>query len=245
MKRIYFEFFHVSKHGKVSEKVMLTRIAVSISIIIACLVAMSFAAYAYFSYGLYSNNNTITAANYELSVKAGENQINGVTNITETTEFTISPTDETNASVGYCKIDIITTDNEKPYTFYTAPIWREADVENNKLSERIVKIEIPEGNALKVEVAFTAEWGTYSGEALNNDIITADLIGLAATTPPSPEEPPQLQESIGQQQAVTFTEQSDKETASVSSISTENKNDEAETKDVESSETTDTLEITE
>lgn len=185
MRRIYFEFFHVSNHGKVSEKALLTRIAVSIAIIIACMAAMSFAAYAYFSYGLYSDQSTLVAANYELSVKVNDEAVSSIKNITETTEFTITPTDETKATVGYCKINVVTTDsgnNVKNYTFYTAPIWREADAENNRLSSRTVKIEIPDGNTVKVDVSFTAEWGTYSGDALSGETITADLIGLTATT---------------------------------------------------------------
>lgn len=238
MKRIYFEFFHVSKHGKVSEKVMLTRIAVSIAIIIACMAAMSFAAYAYFSYGLYSDKSTIVAANYELSVKANDEAVSGIKSITETTEFTVTPTDDTNATVGYCKIDIITTDsgnNVKNYTFYTAPIWREADAENNRLSSRTVKIEIPDGNTTKVDVLFTAEWGTYSGEALSGDTITADLIGLTATATP-PTDNTEAQENPEQQAEPQTEEPPSDSTTTDAPSSTESKTEVASTDTTESDE---------
>ena len=188
MKRIYFEFFHISKHGKVSEKVMLTRIAVSIVTIIACMAAMSFAAYAYFSYGLYSSESTITAATYELNVTDitdAQNiiSVNDVYEITKSTDFQISVTDDTNASVGYCKITVITDlknadDTPVVQNFYTEPIWREDDAQNGKLNTRTIKIEIPDGK--RASVFFTAEWGSYSGEAIQNGTITADSISYAS-----------------------------------------------------------------
>lgn len=65
MKELYNEFFHIPKHGKVREKVMLMRTAITVVIMIVCLAAMSITAYAYFSYNVTSGSNTIKAANFD------------------------------------------------------------------------------------------------------------------------------------------------------------------------------------
>lgn len=68
MRKLYNEFFYIPKHGKVREKVMLTRIAMTVTIVIMCLAAMSITAYAYFSYNITSASNTIQAANFEAQI---------------------------------------------------------------------------------------------------------------------------------------------------------------------------------
>ena len=50
MKKLYNEFFYVPKYGKVKEKVMLMRTALTVVIMVVCLFAMSLTAYAYFSH---------------------------------------------------------------------------------------------------------------------------------------------------------------------------------------------------
>ena len=68
MRKLYRELFYVPKHGKVNDKVMLGRIVITITIIVTCLVAMSFTAYAYFSYNVTSVSNTIKAAEFYTDV---------------------------------------------------------------------------------------------------------------------------------------------------------------------------------
>ena len=68
MRKFYNEFFYIPKHGKIREKVMLTRIAMTVTIVIMCLAAMSITAYAYFSYNITSASNKIQAANFETNV---------------------------------------------------------------------------------------------------------------------------------------------------------------------------------
>ena len=57
MRKLYNEFFYIPKHGKVREKVMLTRLTMTITIVIMCLAAMSITAYAYFSYNITSGKD--------------------------------------------------------------------------------------------------------------------------------------------------------------------------------------------
>ncbi|MBR4288450.1 MAG: LysM peptidoglycan-binding domain-containing protein [Clostridia bacterium] len=64
MKELYEEFFHIPKNGKIHEKVMICRTAVTVMIMVVCLIAMSVTAYAYFSHEVTSGSNMIKAANF-------------------------------------------------------------------------------------------------------------------------------------------------------------------------------------
>ncbi|MBQ8549768.1 MAG: hypothetical protein IJ426_00315 [Clostridia bacterium] len=69
MRKLYNEFFYVPKHGKVREKVMLTHVVMVVTVILICLAAMSFTAYAYFSCGVTSYANIIQSASFEAKVQ--------------------------------------------------------------------------------------------------------------------------------------------------------------------------------
>jgi hypothetical protein len=56
VKEIFDELFYIPKHQKIREKTMLTRVAVSITIIVICLAAMGISAYAFFSHSIASNS---------------------------------------------------------------------------------------------------------------------------------------------------------------------------------------------
>lgn len=71
-RKLYKEFFYVPKYGKVREKVMIVQVAMSVSIIVMCLAAMSLSAYAFFSYNVTSASNTIQAANFEATVQIAD-----------------------------------------------------------------------------------------------------------------------------------------------------------------------------
>ena len=94
MRELYNEFFYIPKHGKIREKVMLTRIVSTIAIVIMCLAAMSITAYAYFSYNITSGSNTIKAASFY-------------------TDVTVQITDADGNAVENSKITPITSDNKK------------------------------------------------------------------------------------------------------------------------------------
>ena len=68
MRKLYNEFFHISKDGQISEKVMLVRITAMAIVMILCLLAMSVSAYAYFSYNVTSGTTYIKAATFEVDV---------------------------------------------------------------------------------------------------------------------------------------------------------------------------------
>ena len=77
MKKLYNEFFYIPKYGKVKEKVMLMRTALTVVIMVVCLFAMSLTAYAYFSHNVTSGSNIIKAAYFDaqITVNNGTNDV--------------------------------------------------------------------------------------------------------------------------------------------------------------------------
>jgi len=68
VRKLYNEFFHVPKHGRIREKVMLVRAIVTAVIILACSAAMSLTVYAYFSYNVTSGSNMIKTASFDADI---------------------------------------------------------------------------------------------------------------------------------------------------------------------------------
>ncbi len=68
MSNLYLRFFHIPKHEKVRESVMLMRAALTVGVILFCLAAMSLSAYAYFSYNVTSRDTHLQAAVFDVDV---------------------------------------------------------------------------------------------------------------------------------------------------------------------------------
>lgn len=109
--------FYVPKHGKMREQAFLARIALYASVIVLCLGAMGFTAFAYFSSDVFSSSNRITSATYDLKVAATKGMgVDG--NVTdnvllegvqgETYSVTLSyPSDKPGmATSGFCMIHV-------------------------------------------------------------------------------------------------------------------------------------------
>ncbi len=204
MKNFINEYLRVPKTGKLNEKVLLTRITLSIIFILGCLVAMSFSAYAYYSCNIESSFITIQSANYKLDVAKPdgvEDAIGGVYTLTNDTDatkeysFTLTkPAEEGLASVGFCKIKVKTdannmTDVNDVQTFYTKPIgtFVEGGVKTT-LNSRTVTIKVaPNSTAV---VSFTAELGTCS----RTPVIDEELVPNFSVTVTEPVTPTDGQE---------------------------------------------------
>lgn len=189
MKDLYEKYFYVPKHGKVKERVMLARIAVSVVIMLVLMAGMSLSAYAYFT----ANNTTmikpIKAAHYQLDTvviapddltpdNAGvytlENPADG--NGAENFVFKIRINETTNATVGFCEIVVKTDASDDVQKFYTEPIGKYVIADQSvEVKERSVTIRVPEGK--KAEVRFVSQWGTCgSGLVLATDAQNASLL---------------------------------------------------------------------
>lgn len=171
MRKLYNEFFYIPKHGKVREKVMLTRIAMTVTIVIMCLAAMSFTAYAYFSYNISSGFNIIKAAHFETKVSiqiTDENEevvdINPITSNYQTYKVgldagkiytvTITPTENSTAKTGF----VVITANGCEKTYHTQQLGIDTNIGEGETKTISFKLIVTD----KTDVHFLAHWGTSS-----------------------------------------------------------------------------------
>lgn len=200
MRKLFNEFFYISKHGKVREKVMLTRLATTITIVIMCLAAMSITAYAYFSYNITSGSNVIKAANFatEVGVKiessSGDNvevrtsnHISHQATLTGGTTYfiTLQHTPQSTTQTGF----MIITAEKCDVKYHTQQIGRNEDG-----SSKTVSFEInPTADTV---ITFYSHWGTSSCYPGFKDITDNDdryiqsgetitMIVNGVTTPPT------------------------------------------------------------
>ena len=231
MRKLFNEFFYIPKHGKVSEKVMMSRLVSTITVVVICLAAMSITAYAYFSYNVTSGSNIIQAATFETKVqvqitdsndKAVEartsNYRSYVAEIKANTEYfvTIERTERSTAETGF----VIVTAKDCDSRFHTQQL--------NKGGTAITfKIEAD----ADTEVYFDAHWGTskyygYPDENSEFYILEGELANFAikgavkeqggdetttppttdSTTPPAKETTPPTTETTTPSTTVTEPE---------------------------------------
>ncbi|MBQ3088222.1 MAG: hypothetical protein IJC36_01175 [Clostridia bacterium] len=219
MRKLYNEFFYIPKQGKIREKVMLARVITTVTIVIICLVAMSFTAYAYFSHNITSGSNIIKAANFDANISITNNASKGSTvSITndgesktanlEAGKYTVELTKgSSTANKGFCIITI----GDKDY--YTDQIG--VDTAKN-LDDAKVKFELRLSAPTKIKVV--SHWGTSvyydyedadraevfitSGDILDfttktesGSVTKLTTSGNGNTTAPTPSEPTDATES--------------------------------------------------
>lgn len=173
MRKLFNEFFYIPKHGKVREKVMLTRLTMTITIVIMCLAAMSITAYAYFSYNVTSGFNTIKSANFETSVSIQITDSDGkavdapkpiTTNyklykiadlkLGEWYTVTVTPTERSTAKTGF----IIVTATGCNEIYHTQQLGIDENVPGGKTPEIKFQLMITD----TTDVVLEAHWGTSS-----------------------------------------------------------------------------------
>ena len=213
MRKLYNEFFYIPKHGKVREKVMLTRVAMTVMIMVMCLAAMSITAYAYFSYNVTSGSNIIKAANFEANVSITDSNNDPVTvtkdgkvqtaNL-DAGKYTIELTKgNSTADTGFCVISI----GDK--TYYTDQIG--VDVKKD-LTDATVKFDLWLSSPTKLEVL--SQWGTsvyygYGDDGRTEIFIVSDAtVDLTTNT------------TSGEGQSETGTDQSEETTTTSTNTTT-------------------------
>ena len=194
MKELYNEYYYVDKKTKITDKVLITRIGISVFIIIFSLFSMTFAAYGFFASDISSASNTVKTSRYDLSVTGVriEEQTRAADNSTPEEEivtemvvtknddgsftlipgkyvFTISRAESENmASTGYCKIMF---DRNADDVYFTNQIGEVADSET-PVNLRKVTIVVYSNTT----VSFIPSWGgvSYAGTPFNEetDILT-------------------------------------------------------------------------
>ena len=180
MRKLYNEFFYIPKYGKVREKVMLTRIAMTITIVIMCLAAMSITAYAYFSYNITSGSNIIKSASFytDVTVQITAEDGTAVDTITTNTSdhkshsaelsanktytITVKHNDRSTAQTGF----VIVTAEGCETKYHTQQLGRDGDGNTYTITFKLT----PGANTI---VTFRSHWGTstyygYAGDSDNN-----------------------------------------------------------------------------
>lgn len=172
--------FYVPKHGKMREQAFLARIALYASVIVLCLGAMGFTAFAYFSSDVFSSSNRITSATYDLYVAATEGNVDAnVTNNVLTGEagktysVTLSyPSDKPGmAASGFCMIHVGDT------VYHTSQITR-----MDNIFELTVVFEAGASGSVRFEPC----WGTssYFGTT-GNSLYLSTGATLTVSAPPA------------------------------------------------------------
>ncbi len=165
MRKLYDEFFYVPKHGKVREKVMLTRIATTVTVVIMCLAAMSFTAYAYFSCNITSGSGVIKLANFYTDVTvqitdASGNEVEVITSdyishfanglkANQAYYVTLKHTDRSTAQTGF----VVLTAEGCATRYHTQQLGRDGEGKTETVTFTIVP-------GADTDVKFYSHWGT-------------------------------------------------------------------------------------
>lgn len=218
MKKFLEKYYYIPENETMTESKVFGRIGISIATIIICLIALSVSAFAFFSHGVSSAKTNITSATYSLSVTSPDlTENNGAFSIENNSgaeknyQFTISATDNTTASVGYCKI-AVTTDyldsasrEISEQLFYTVPIWKQGT--EGKASSVQISITVPAGKSITAR--FISEWGSCAKTPVENGVINNLLFAPEQSGEPqdetkdTPQEKPQEEPQANSSQSET------------------------------------------
>lgn len=163
MRKLYNEFLHVSKDEKITDKVIVTRMTLTVILIIACLFAMGISAYAYFGHGV-ASSSVIQSGNFEtlLSIKNLDTDLS--VDISDVNSVTKSATLEAgkylvtieklgSASTGFC---VISAENGGNVQYYTQQLGKDVSAQDGKTYSITFTIEVTETTTVR----FTSTWGT-------------------------------------------------------------------------------------
>ena len=191
MKEFYKEYFRVDENTKITDKVLVTRIGVSVFIIVFALFSMSFAAYGFFASDIASASNTVKTSRYDLDIDGVKIEKVSVATeedtVTETPviknadgtytltageyKFTISRAQSENiASTGYCKIKFNADDTD---VYFTEQIGKVFDgTTTTEVNSRTVTIVVYDNTNVK----FIPSWGgvSFAGDPISEetDVLT-------------------------------------------------------------------------
>ena len=198
MRKLFKELFYVPKYGKVREKTMLAQVVATVTIIVICLAAMSFTAYAYFSHNVSSSHNIIKSANFETNVKiqiktnTGEtipvitsNYKSHIANLQANTTYflTLIPTERSTARTGF----VIVTAEGCEDRYHTEQLGVVGDSYTHALTFYLVP-------SADTKVTFLAHWGTssfYGYEDTGNELYIKqdETVNISITETPDTSEP--------------------------------------------------------
>lgn len=171
MRKLLKELFYIPKYGKIPEKAMVLRVAMIATTMVACLAAMGFSAYAYFSHNVSSGTNVIQAARFEASILVQYTENDTVITLEpdgdnayvlqkdKTYTVTLKPMDDCNAQTGF----VIISADHSAARYHTQQLY----IGDPKTATPVIfKISVTEETAVK----FLSSWGTSSYYATHKDV---------------------------------------------------------------------------
>ena len=174
MRRLYNEFFYIPKDGKIRDKVMLAHAVRSVAVILLCLAAMGFGAYANFADGMRRGvmPQELTAKITVVDKAAGTPIVlsKNKTELTDGKVYTVTvELDENNiAKTGFCVIDA------GELTWHTAQIGADISADDHHTDKITFELKASSDTALCIDIATgtSALYGMQSEFYIKNgDII--------------------------------------------------------------------------
>ena len=176
MKKLYEEFFAIPKEGNIREKVILSHLILAVIVIVICLSGMGLSAYAYFSHGLTSGQNTVQAASFELNITIQNadpdlapvkiEQTDSKTHIATLlpgNTYQVTLEKKGTAATGFCAISVV---GGEAQAYHTQQLGK--DVKSDAVSKDAITFTLTVTNTAKI--AFHARWGTsvYYADYVNS-----------------------------------------------------------------------------
>ena len=224
MKKIIEEFFQLTYNGKIREKALLTRIAMSAVLVVLCMAAMSITAYAYFSASVTANVSPVQSAVWKITAEPEQDVLlengayvmdNRAGTANRDFRFLLKKAADATATVGYVKIDIKTDVDQytAAQTYFSQPIGQ--FLQGGTMIEdldRELKIAVPVGKI--AYVSFIGEWGTCAKQPVIEELqvivpqygATVELPTEPETTEPETTEPETTEAATEPETTVAATE---------------------------------------
>ena len=207
MKKLYNRFFFVPEEGKgkVSEKVLIARIAATVLVVVVCLVQMSLGAIAHFLGNVEIKTRHIVTAAYDLDCtisSGGQSTIAKKITATDadiyprTYEITLTLDGNNTASTGFCLITVdylsaVQTAEEgvtetPDHIYYTSQIGEDESAQGGERNSITFTLEL----SAPATVRLVPNWGVsaYYGYDIENDDLFVEHGDIIAPPPPPVEE---------------------------------------------------------
>jgi len=191
MNKFFGFLSSLNKDEKIDDRSMLAHTVVTAVVIVLCLAAMSLTAYAYFSYSIASNLNTIISASFDVSVRVEQegNTISNVDNkyVLGKNVYDITVTGNGSAEKGFCIVYAVLSNGTKT-VYHTQQLTTNQSDGTNTLNFSLDLTGIPEET---VSVEFVANWGSaefFTGGPLGRTIYSNDIVRygeIMMSVPPS------------------------------------------------------------
>lgn len=186
MIKLCKSFGYKPKYSIDADSMMLKHLASTVTIVLVCLAAISFSAYAFFSHTVTSGTNTIKASTFSTSVAIKKSNGDIITE-GKLQSYRFEPgkhivtisTDGSTTGTGFCVIKVAGT------KYYTQQLGKDMNAPGQERTQISFALEVEADTIIEIE----SRWGTssfYSTEGANNEFYIKNskpmqVITVAAT----------------------------------------------------------------